>query len=210
MSIITIKEQNKSVLNFKIIGISPLIQNRFPEKAKAALRDKHAGKRAAIREKRKPEEEFRNAAHLTADGKFGFPADGLKAAVLTAAHVDLGVPKTLLKKSVFVLADDKSRNLCELETEDPLMREDTVRVANGATDLRYRPEFPEWSIVVNCEFDSDAIPSDVLLNLFGRAGFGVGLGEMRPERGKSNGRFEIDTTYPVTIKAVGGDDESIV
>jgi hypothetical protein len=33
---------------------------------------------------------------------------------------------------------------------------------------------------------------------------------MRPERGKSNGRFEIDTTYPVTIKAVGGDDESTV
>ena len=79
------------------------------------------------------------------------------------------------------------------------MREDRVVIGKGSTDLRYRPQFDDWGIIVRCEFDADAVPPKALLKLFNRAGFGVGLGEMRPQKGKSYGRFEVDPGHKIEV-----------
>ena len=70
-----------------------------------------------------------------------------------------------------------------------------MRVGSGSADLRYRPEFRNWSIVFTAQLNIDDIPMDSLLNLVNRAGFGVGLQEMRPEKGGDFGRFTIDQSY---------------
>ena len=41
------------------------------------------------------------------------------------------------------------------------------------------------------------LTTDDIINLMNRAGFGVGLCEMRPEKGKEFGRFEVDTTHVI-------------
>ena len=43
--------------------------------------------------------------------------------------------------------------------------------------------------------NTDDIPVESLINLINRAGFGVGIQEMRPEKGGTYGRFKIDTSY---------------
>ena len=58
-------------------------------------------------------------------------------------------------------------------------------------DLRYRPEFPEWSATLNIEYDDDNITSDAIASLLYRAGMSVGVGDWRPERNGDFGRFEI-------------------
>jgi hypothetical protein len=79
------------------------------------------------------------------------------------------------------------------------MREDTVRVGAGSTDLRYRPEFRNWSMILNFEFDAQSLTQPTILNLVQRAGFGVGLGEWRPEKGGEYGRFEVDVNFETLV-----------
>jgi hypothetical protein len=74
-----------------------------------------------------------------------------------------------------------------------------TQVGMGQTDLRYRPEFRAWKFVVTCDVDSDALTEADVINLVNRAGFGVGIGEWRPEKGGEYGRFAIDTTVPMEI-----------
>ena len=198
-NVITLEEMQQSVLTTRIIGISPFIQHKWSEKAIKMIRDQHAGVRVKNREIRKPEEEFRDAAYVCEDGRFGFPAGGIKACLIGAAHKDIGLEKTLLRKSLFIIPDDPINNLIALETDDPLMREDTVRVGAGSTDLRYRPEFRNWSMILNFEFDAQALTQPTILNLVQRAGFGVGLGEWRPEKGGENGRFEVDVNFETLV-----------
>jgi hypothetical protein len=163
------------------------------------MREKHAGVRVKNRDVRDPEQEFRDAAYVCEDGRFGFPAGGVKSCLVGAAHKDIGLEKTLLKKSLFIIPDDPVNNLIALETDDPLMREDTVRVGAGTTDLRYRPEFRNWSMILNFEFDAQALTQQAILNLVQRAGFGIGLGEWRPDKSGEHGRFEVDIDFETTI-----------
>lgn len=198
-NVITLEEMQQSVLTTRIIGISPFIQHKWSEKAVQMMRDKHAGVRVKNREIRKPEDEFRDAAYVCEDGRFGFPAGGIKACLIGAAHKDIGLEKTLLRKSLFIMPDDPINNLIALEADDPLMREDTVRVGAGSTDLRYRPEFRNWSMILNFEFDAQALTQPTILNLVQRAGYGVGLGEWRPEKGGEYGRFEVDVNFETLV-----------
>jgi hypothetical protein len=55
---------------------------------------------------------------------------------------------------------------------------------------------------LNLEIDADALTSDAVVSLIDRAGFGVGLGEMRPEKDGENGRFRVDTNVAVTVVPV--------
>ena len=198
-NVITLEEMQQSVLTTRIIGISPFIQHKWSEKAIQMMRDKHAGVRVKNRDVRDPEQEFRDAAYVCEDGRFGFPAGGVKSCLVGAAHKDIGLEKTLLKKSLFIIPDDPVNNLIALETDDPLMREDTVRVGAGTTDLRYRPEFRNWSMILNFEFDAQALTQQAILNLVQRAGFGIGLGEWRPDKSGEHGRFEVDVDFETTI-----------
>jgi hypothetical protein len=116
--------------------------------------------------------------------------------MMAAAHKDLGYAKVMLAKAVFIVPDDIASNLIEIHcTGGPKMREDVVRVANGAPDLRYRPEFGEWSMDLTIDYDGELIGPETIINLLQRAGFGVGLGEWRPSSPKSSGeygRFQVE------------------
>ena len=75
-----------------------------------------------------------------------------------------------------------------------------VRVGIGSTDLRYRPYFYDWSCEISFEIDSELLTVGDLTALVDRAGFGVGILEMRPECGKDFGRFRVDTSFGVLSK----------
>mgnify|MGYP005821559815 FL=1 len=201
-----IKKQEVKELVLWIEGVSGMVQHKWSEKAKGMMRDKHAGVKTKNRDKRDPENECKQAAYIGKEsGKFGVPADAIKACIINAAHKDIGIEKTMVRKSLFVVGEDfdvteEGRELCIMDTDDPIMREDTVRVGQGGTDLRYRPEFRNWRVKVGIEVDGDSIPEETLLNLIDRAGFGCGLGEMRPEKGGGNGRFRVDYSVPIKTR----------
>lgn len=71
------------------------------------------------------------------------------------------------------------------------MREDMVRIAMGTADVRHRAEFLEWEVTVPVTYNASIISLEQLVNLFNIAGFGVGVGEWRPERNGINGTWLV-------------------
>jgi len=190
---IKLKPIQRKVLSVTIQGTSPLIQHSWAEKARKQMRDKKEGRKTKTREVCIPEEECEAATHRTEDGQYGIPAGAIKQSLINAAHKDIGIEKTLVRKSLFVLCSD-ANNTIPMRCGEPVMREDCVRVGQGGTDLRYRPEFPSgWESDISIEFDAENLRPDDIVNLLDRAGFGVGLLEMRPQKGGDYGRFQVKT-----------------
>lgn len=185
-------------ISFTIRGLSPLIQHKWSEKALRQIREKQAGKKTKTREARNPEEEAEAATYFTEGGSYGIPLEAIKKSIINAAHKDIGIEKTLVRKSLFIKSEDPN-NILPMECDDPILREDQVRVGMGSADLRYRPEFRNWSVRVDATVDAGNLTVEDLINLVNRAGFGVGLHEWRPEKGGEFGRFEVDTTEQVEV-----------
>ena len=190
----------REIVQLTIKGTSSYISHAWSEKALGMIRDKQAGKKTKTRDARDPEAEVQAAAYYTEDGEFGIPAMAIKTAMITAAHKDLGIEKTLVKKALFLRCSDPNLVL-PMTFGKMVAREDKVRVGQGSADLRYRPEFRNWSVTITFEFDAELLTQHDLVNLVNRAGFGVGIGEWRPEKGGEFGRFEIVDTA-AALKAV--------
>lgn len=188
----------KKEMRFGIVGTSPLIMHAWSEKALRMMREKHAGKKTKARDVRDPQQEMKDATYTTEDGDIGIPGMAFKSALVTAAHKDIGVEKTMVRKALFLVCNDPGKVL-PIQCSEPVMREDCVRVGAGSADLRYRPEFREWSCIVTMEVDSQLLQEGDVLALVDRAGFGVGICEWRPEKGGEYGRFKVDDTVPITF-----------
>jgi hypothetical protein len=174
-----------------ITGVSPLIVHKWSEKVIREMQDKQAGKaKNKKHDIREPESEFEAAKHISVEGWDGFPAAGFKAAMIRGAKM-VGMVMKDAQTSFFVNADDEETQLVRIHGE-ARMRTDMVRVGMGSADVRYRPEYPEWSADLKIEFNAGVISRDQVYQLVKAAGYGCGIGEMRPEKGKFNyGRFTI-------------------
>jgi hypothetical protein len=188
--VVNLKPINVQSMKVTIEGTSPLIQHKWSEKALRHMREKGGGKKTKERTVREPEKEAKDATYFTDDGKFAMPLLALKSAIIQAAHKDIGIEKTLVRKGLFIKSPSASLVL-PMKCSKPTVREDCVRVGMGAADLRYRPQFDEWSVDVNLEYDADLLQPSDIVNLIDRAGFGVGVCEWRPEKGGEFGRFRV-------------------
>jgi hypothetical protein len=174
-----------------IVGISPLIVHRWSEKSKKMIEDKQSGKpKNKKHDIRMPEEDYEAAKHRSVDGWEGFPAAGFKAAMIRGAKM-IGMVMKDTQTSFFIKADCEETQLVKIHGESRL-RTDPVRVGPGTADLRYRPEYPSWYAELTVEFNSGVLSLHQIHQLVKAAGYGCGIGEMRPEKGKFNyGRFKL-------------------
>lgn len=171
-----------------LVGTSSLICHRWSDKAKQMIADVQAKKAKQGREKRDPKAEYEASLYqYDGNGTYGFPTIAFKAAAVRAAK-QAGMAMTDARCSFHVDGD-----LVEINGT-PSMREDMVRVANGAADIRYRGEFIKWSATLRVKYNSAVISVEQIINLFNIAGFGVGVGERRPEKSGSNGMWTVKTS----------------
>ncbi len=198
MATVTVKAIQRRLVSFQIVGLTTMIQHQWSEKAKEAMRKKHRGTKTKDRSARDPQKEFEDATYRTTKGEYGIPVSALKTAVIGAAHKDIGIEKTLVRKALFIHCDD-SGGVIAMDCDAPEIVEDTVRVGQGSADLRYRPYFHRWAVNIVCEIDEDLLTVETLCILVNRAGFGVGIGEWRPEKGGEHGRFEINSAHKIRV-----------
>ena len=201
---VEIKEFDIQNIVIPITGMSPLIVNKFSNKAMQIILGGQMGlPKAKKHELKVPEEDFENAKHYSAHGWEGFPAAGFKAAMIRGAKM-IGMVMKDAQTGFFVKADDEETQLVRIYG-DSRMRQDMVRVGMGSADIRFRPEYPEWSANLTIEFNAGVISADQIYQLVKAAGYGCGIGEMRPEKGKFNyGRFTLtqEANAPVKDKSV--------
>lgn len=171
-------------LSLMLIGDSPLIVHAWSEKAKRQMLDKQMKRATKAKEAKDPEADYEACFYRTETGGYGFPAIGVKAAMVSACR--FVAMKMTEARGAFHID-------CEMLSVhgEPRPREDMVRVGMGVADIRYRPEFPDWRIPVNIKFNAGVISAEQIANLLNTAGFAIGIGEWRPERNGSYGRFHV-------------------
>lgn len=172
-------------LKVQIIGDSPLIVHRWSEKAKKQILDKQMKAAKAAKEAKNPEQDYEESLYKVAEGVYGFPAVAFKAAAVGACRFSDGVKMTEARGAFHVNGE-----MAVLKGQ-PRPREDMVRIAMNGTDIRYRGEFPEWETELDVSFNKNALSPAQIVNLFNLAGFGVGVGEWRPEKDGQYGRFHV-------------------
>jgi hypothetical protein len=196
---IHIEKIGTQLMMVPIIGTAPLIMNRFSEKAKRMMLDNMQGRKSQ-KENKDPEAEYRAAIYRLKGGEgYGMPAIAFKAATVGGVRFYSGLTMTACKQYMFFHGepgDGDEQAYSRIEGE-PRMREDVVRVGRGGADLRYRPEFPEWSTTLTIRYVTSALTSDSVLSLVEAGGMGVGVGEWRPEKDGAFGTYQIDTTRDV-------------
>jgi len=188
------------IMRIPILSDSPLIVNRFSEKAKRQLLDKAQGRKSP-RQPKDPESEYQAAFYRFEDGGYGIPAIAFKSATVGGARFFSAITMTALKQFLFFKGEVglDGQQLVRIIGE-PRMREDVVRIGKGTgTELRYRPEFLEWSAVLDVVYVKAALTKGSVLSLIDAGGLGVGVGEWRPERDGTFGTFHVDQTQEITV-----------
>ncbi len=188
---------NVQFMDIVVIGDAPLICHRWSEKATGMMLAKQTGKANAGKEKKKPEADFMDSLYwlterpkadsfdVPAKAKFGFPAVGFKASAISACRYVDGIKMTEVRGAFHIVGD-----MVEIAGL-PTMRQDMVRLGGQTADIRFRGEFKSWSAKLTVRLNVNALSAEQVVNLFNVGGFGVGVGEWRPERDGSFGLFHV-------------------
>ena len=174
-----------------LIGDSPLISNKWSEKAKKQMLDKQMKVAKTAKEAKNPTEDYEATLYVHPDGGYGFPCVAFKAAAVGACRFADGIKMTEARGAFHVVGE-----LAKIEGE-PSMREDMVRIAMGTADIRYRGEFKEWRTALTIAYNAAALSESQIVSLFNISGFGIGVGEWRPQKDGPYGRFHVATTTEV-------------
>ena len=182
----------RATAKFRIIGTTPLFQNRMANKVKQGLlvgtKKKTKAERAGI--KHDPLQEFRDSAELLSDGPtaLGIRVTAVKAAMCTAALETAGLTKTGAQRLLFMPGD-----LTPLYGT-PQLRMDVVRSAdiNKTPDVRSRAYLPRWGAEIEIQYIIPQLSAQSVLSLLFNAGVLVGVGDFRQEKGKGAfGSFRV-------------------
>jgi len=193
--IVTIPKLEIQVAQLKIVGDSPLIMHKWSEKAIKQIQDKQGKKPVKGREKRNPQQEYKDSMYKFPGGGYGFPATGFKASAVRGAK-SVGTNMTDARASFYVVGTGPDQ-LVKIEGK-PKMRTDMVRLAKGGSaDVRYRGMFEEWSATLTVRYNAMTISVGQIINFFNVAGFGTGVGEWRSERDGQFGMFHVELSDEV-------------
>ena len=182
-------------------GISPLITHKWSEKAIRMITDKQGGKAKAPREIRDPQADYEGATYFMPDGiTAAMPTIAFKAAAITAVSNIPGLTKVQTRTFFFM------RGELVPVIGERYRRQDMVRVGMGQADVRYRPCWDEWKVSLIVDLNERLFTVEQLVALMDSAGFGVGVGEWRPEKDGDYGRFRV---ADASVRVKESDAESL-
>lgn len=182
----------RGIVKLRIIGQTPLFQNRMAAKAKQQLLVGGGKKTAAdkVKVKHDPLAEYRDSMERVADGPtaLGMRVVAMKAAMCTAALETGGITKTSAQRLLFMPGE-----LTPLYGV-PQLRMDIVRSANinRTPDVRTRAYLPKWGAEIEVHHVLPQLSISSVVTLACNAGVLVGLGDFRQEKGKGSfGSFRV-------------------
>jgi hypothetical protein len=200
--VVRISPPNLHTVILTLGGTAPLMQANFSgktiQKMMAKMAAGQTAKKGAKKEARNFDEDFKHAMHISEDGWIGVPAAAIRNACIDVCRM-VGFKMTHAKMSVFCLADgvdkDSGQPLIKLDAPEPERTELATRNATGVADIRIRPMWRTWKLVVRLQYDADQFTQSDIVNLVARAGLQIGIGEGRPyskqSAGLGYGTFQI-------------------
>jgi len=209
--IVEVMEIQKGIIEFNILGTTPLILNTMSEKARRTILEPGPKKNRAEKAstaKHNPPEEFRASAYTFSDKSqptfIGFMASAFKAALKSAAVDIPGATKAEIGRLTYVEGDYVGIYGV------PKLFMAVTRSADMARtpDIRTRAILPEWACVVRISYVKPLVTQQSVVNLLAAAGLIRGIGDWRPEKGSgSYGQFSLvgadDPDFKRIIKTQG-------
>ena len=208
VDVIEIRPLDIKTVNITIVGDTPLIVHAWSEKAKKMMLETQMGvSKGKKKEVRDPYDDFIQSMYWITEkpestpeafekavkkgAKFGFPVGAIKMAGNSAAY-RMGWCKNQMGLRGSYFLRSKYGDLAEIISDSPIMREDMVRIGMGSADLRYRAEFQNWEMNLLLEYNASGEYSlEQIVNIVNAGGYVCGLGEWRPEKDGSNGRYHV-------------------
>jgi hypothetical protein len=189
---IDVKPLRQGFVKLRLIGTTPLFQNRMAAKAKQQLLvgSQKKGKADRAHIKHSPLQEFRDSAEILPGGPtaLGLNVIAVKAAMSTAALETPGLTKSSAQRLLFMPGAFAPLY------GTPQLRMDVVRSAdiNRTPDIRSRCFLPIWGAEIEVRFVIPQLSMSSVVNLLCNAGMLVGVGDFRQEKGKgSYGSFRV-------------------
>ena len=208
---IQIPEIKVKKAKIKIKGDSPLIINKFSEKAKREILEKQMKKAKKGHETKVPFADFVQSLHWITDmpktegreeddirkdfeealkngAKFGFPSVGVKQSAISAAYRGGLVKNKVCLQGAFHIVDEL------IEIKGTLkMREDYVKIPMGGADVVFRGEFETgWESEFTISYNENIISLEQVIQMINLGGFSVGIGDWRTEKGGNYGMFHCE------------------
>lgn len=189
---IKIDPLRRGSITLRIIGQTPLYQNRMASKAMQTLlvggKKKTSAERAEI--KHDPIREFRDSTEILPDGPtaLGLRMIAIKSAMCTAALETAGIYKTTAQRLLFMPGEFAPLY------GTPYLKMDVVRSAdkNRTPDIRTRAFLPKWGAEIDIQYVIPQLSMTSVITLLCNAGVLVGVGDFRQEKGKGAfGSFRV-------------------
>lgn len=171
-----------------IEGLSSFISHRKDSKAGELWEKKMTGK-GTKRELVNPEAEWKASLYLHPETKRPcIPGRGVKKAMVSASiySSDRGLRKRL--QGAFFVTEE----FIPISYDKEFKRRDFLPLKGGMSHHNsYRVEFFGWKARVPIEYNAHLITPEALFNAMEVAGFSIGIGDDRPEKGGMHGRFRV-------------------
>lgn len=195
----------------RIVGDTPLIVHAWSEKAKRQMLEAQMKTtKTKAKEVRNPFDDFIQSLYwlegkpeeskeeafeeaVKNGAKWGFPVGAIKQAGNSAAY-RMGWVKNQMQLRGSYFLQTEYGDMAEIKGSIPEMREDMVRIGMGSADLRYRGEFKNWYMDMTLEYNASGdMTLEQILNVINAGGYTCGIGEWRPEKDGSFGKYHIET-----------------
>jgi hypothetical protein len=184
----------------KLVGISPLILNRFTAEAAEKATNGTRGSSSAA-ERGTPLEQAKVRLYVGINGELMIPQPNLLRCLVDGGRFHKVGKKqvtTNTESMLFACLDIEAAEI-PLQFDEP-WRVDTRAVVVPATKGRilcHRPMFDGWSLAFEVVLDTEIMGPRLLRAIIDDAGRRVGLGDFRPARKGPYGRFRCDEWHEI-------------
>lgn len=175
-------------IDVEIIGISPLIQHRFP------LPIDGAPKGPMQKNKSQQTDDVEQSLYRLPTGEIYQPSIHLLSS-MKRAGAKFQIPgqgkstyKNLIGSGAVIITPDA---ILHQHQEYEIDARPVVVPATKGRVMRKRPMLPKWRLKFQIEYDDAEINANDIREILFYAGKRVGIGDFRPEKGGSFGRFLV-------------------
>ena len=175
----------------EVKGVSPYLMHRFGVEGADTKTQKKVGKKDY-------KGEVENALYKSPDGEIYVPATQLKGSLMEAGKQMRVVGKgkatysKLFGAVVIIEPDTIPMSPQKWEIDERAVVIQRTRI------IRYRPKFKDWSLKFNVVVMDDDISLEVVKEGLDIAGNYCGIGDFRPQKKGSYGRFIVTSFKEVT------------
>ena len=182
-------------IEIHIVGITPLICNRFTD---AAALEASGGVRgsSAVAERKTPQDIAESKLYRGLDGTLMIPQPNLLRSLVDGGKFHKSGKKQITTKEesmLFACLDIEAAEIPIIHKQP--WRVDTRAVVIPSTKgriLAHRPMFDDWRLEFTVSLDTTIVGPGVFRQICDDAGKRIGLGDFRPARKGPYGRYRVD------------------